>query len=350
MRAAIALAALVLASGGASVSRAQEAAAVATTEAIDAQFDALVAEAALPLAGVLVFDAQGQIYQRLTPTLTRTQAVPIASASKWVAAALIMTAVDRGELTLADPVGKWIPEAPPSLHPATLRQLLSHTSGMAAGDLSSMGPVNSLEDSVLKLVARPMARAPGAGFAYGGASMQVAGLMLERAAKRSYATLFAERLARPLGMRTAAVGSPPSWGTAKVPWVAGGMAMSLDDYQRFLQMMLRNGEFGGKRILSAASIAAIETDMVRPIPVASRTGVILDASYGLGVWCGRISPEGRCGLVSSAGAFGTYPWIDRQSGRAGIFLTRAQLRRVTRGAYALRDATNALPRATQRAQ
>jgi CubicO group peptidase (beta-lactamase class C family) len=206
MLAAIALAALALASGGAGTSPVQRTAAVATTEAIDAQFDALVAEAELPLAGVLVFDAQGPIYQRLTPTLTRTQPVPIASASKWVAAALIMTAVDRGELTLDDPVGKWIPEAPPTLRSATLRQLLSHTSGMAAGDLSAMGPVSSLEESVLKLIARPMARSPGAGFAYGGASMQVAGLMLERAAKRPYATLFAERIAGPLGMLTAAVG------------------------------------------------------------------------------------------------------------------------------------------------
>jgi hypothetical protein len=50
--------------------------------------------------------------------------------------------------------------------------------------------------------------------------------------------------------------------------------------------------------------------------------------YALGNWCERWSADRRCTLVSSPGAFGTYPWIDRQSGLYGIFFTRTRLPRI----------------------
>lgn len=349
-----ACAALVLGATGWSVARpigdtAELARATGTTgptarDGMDERFDALVRDAQLPFAGMLVFDGPLQVYERTTPGFDAATAIPIASASKWVAAALILTGVDRGELSLDDPVARFIPEATGTLRVATVRQLLSHSSGMQGRTLDTLGPVASLEESVLKLIAEPMAARPGARFAYGGVSMQVAGLILERAAKRPFATLFAERIAVPLGMKTAKFGSPRTWGTGEVPWVAGGMAMSLDDYRRFLAMMLAKGQAGSTRILSEASVAAIETDAVADIPIGFRPGSVPDgASYGLGVWCEAIDAGRRCTRVSSAGAFGAYPWLDRKAGRAGVFLTRSTLPRIRDRVYALREAASALP-------
>lgn len=315
----------------------------AVVEETDRTFDALVTDAQLPLAGIVVIDEGGRIYERVSPGFGTDRPIPVASGSKWIAAALIMTAVDRGELSLDTQVGEWIAEAPPGLRGATLRQLLSHTSGMSGKGMGTMPPVDSLEASVLHLFKNTDIAAPGSGFSYGGASMQVAGLMLERAAGKPFAALFAERIAGPLGMSTAKFGSPRTWGTGEVPWVAGGMAASLDDYRRFLAMILAKGLSGEQRILSAESIAAMETDMVGPIPILARHRALGSAKYGLGVWCDDISADGRCGLVSSAGAFGAYPWIDRRTGRAGVFLTRATMQ-VLPGAHKLRDKTAAIGR------
>lgn len=312
---------------------------------VDAVFDNLVRQAQLKQAGLVVIDDRGVIYHRLTQGFSTTAPLPIASSSKWIAAATIMTGVDRGELTLDDPVERWIPEAPPELRQVKLRQLLSHTSGMAPQNMTLLSNVNSLGGSAMALMAKPLAYPPGTHFAYGGASFQVAGLMLERAARKPFETIFEERIARPLGMKTARFGSPRTWGSTDIPFLAGGMAASLDDYARFLRMMLGKGAVDGAQILSSDSVAAIETDQLDGIPMAARSMRLFDSrGYGLGVWCEEPSGGRQCSRVSSAGAFGAYPWLDRQTGRAGIFLTRASLAKVREGVATLRDETNGIPR------
>lgn len=313
------------------------------TSAADRAFDQVVSDASLQQAGVLVFDGRGVFYERLTPGFTTSTPLPIASASKWIAAALIMTGVDRGELSLDDTVGKFIPEAPAAVKGATLRQLLSHTSGISGQAIQTVRNVSSLEESVMRIFAAPLARPPGTAFAYGGSSIQVAALMLERATRQPFAKLMRDRLTTPLGMRTARVGSPPSWGTGEVPWVAGGMAVSLDDYRRFLTMILDRGTFEKRRVLSERSVDLIETNMILGVPIAyAPRAAGADAGYGLGVWCENMTSAGRCGRISSAGAFGTYPWLDREHGRAGVFLTRSSLAKVFSGVTRLRDMTSGL--------
>lgn len=323
---------------------AKPAAAPASRHLVDQRFDALVDAARLPFAGMIVLDTAGPFYARTTPGFDSATPVPVASASKWIAAALIMTAVDRGELRLDTTVGSRIPEAPAGLQAATLQQLLSHTSGMDGAAMFAMPPVQTLEASVMQLFATPVARPPGTAFAYGGASMQIAGLMLERATRQPFQQLFADRIAIPLGMTGARFGSPPSWGRNGLPWVGGGMTISLRDYGHFLRMLLNDGISDGQRILSADSIARMERDLLIGMPIVSRPAAVGEAGYGLGLWCERSTVDGSCSRISSAGAFGTYPWLDRQAGRAGIFMTRATLSTVVPAVHGLRDAAVALQR------
>lgn len=313
---------------------------------IDERFDRLVQQAGLKQAGLVVLDGRGVVYHRLTDGFSTTVPLPIASASKWVAAATIMTAVDRGELALDDPVGKWIPEAPDGLKPVTLAQLLSHMSGMAPQNMVDIGSVSSLGEAALVTMGKPVASPPGVRFSYGGASFQIAGLMAERATSQPFQKLFAERIAKPLGMKTARFGSPRSWGSTDIPFLGGGMSASLDDYGRFLRMMLANGVVDGKTILSVASVAAIETDQLEAMPADGHRKLLFESvGYGLGVWCEEKATAARCSRVSSAGAFGAYPWLDRKTGRAGFFLTQAKLAKVREAVVELRDLgdTGAVP-------
>ena len=314
-----------------------------TSAPVDTSFDSLVKQAKLKEAGLIVIDRHGVVYHRLTNGFTTTRPLPIASASKWIAAATIMTGVDRGELSLDDTVGRWIPEAPATMQDVKLRQLLSHTSGVANQNMVQLGKVDSLAQSALRLMEKPAAFEPGSRFTYGGAGFQIAGLMLERAAKKPFADIFAERIAGPLGMKTARFGSPQTWGRTDIPFLGGGMSASLDDYARFLRMMLAKGTIDGKTVLSPGSVSAIETNQITQVPVAARNMRLFNSGgYGLGVWCETLAEGDQCSRVSSAGAFGAYPWLDRASGRAGIFLTRASLAKVRQGVVALREATDAV--------
>jgi len=308
--------------------------------ALAAAFDRLVAEKRLRGAGLLVLDRNGVVFARTAGDIGPDTPIPIASATKWPSAALVGTVVDEGKLGLETRLGEVLTEAPRPIAGATLRQLFSHTAGMGGAPMLALRDVVSMDDAVAKLLAAPSQGRPGAFFAYGGASMQLAGKMVERRAGKDWATLFDERIAGPLGITTHRWGWLRPTGRAEVPLVGGGLTLSMDDFGRFLRAMLADGVApDGRRVLSAAMVRAIETDQARGVPVRFRPESVPESwSYGFGAWCEAPDVNGRCRVTSSAGAFGTYPWIDREAGLAGVFVTRARLPDVLAGAVALREA------------
>ena len=145
--------------------------------------------------------------------------------------------------------------------------------------------------------------------------------------------LFEERLARPLGLTHSYWSAPlrPHLDPAVVrnPNLQGGLVTTAEDYAKFLTMLAANGLYRGRRILSPAAVAALETAHTLNIPMAYLPpGARGGGHYGLGNWCEVVVANGRCTLVSSPGAFGTYPWIDRTTGLYGIFFMRYRLPRV----------------------
>jgi CubicO group peptidase (beta-lactamase class C family) len=83
-----------------------------------------------PGAAMLVAKDNKIIYEKCFGNYTPDTEVLIASAGKWLAAATIMTLVDEGKLSLDDHPSKWLPEFKDDpKDQATLRQMLSHTSG-----------------------------------------------------------------------------------------------------------------------------------------------------------------------------------------------------------------------------
>lgn len=259
---------------------------------------------------------------------------PIASASKWLAAATVMALVDEGRLSLDLPVSTWLPDVKGRAGQVTLRQLLAQTSGAAGGlgDLYDLKQDHriTLEQSAEEILARPLSTMPGAVFNYGGPGFQVAGAVVEAVTGQSWEEVFRSRIARPLGMTDTWWGHlkfgeaiPPAAETRN-PVLQGGAIGTADDYIRFLKMLSQKGEYEGRRVLSEQAVLEMMTDQTAAAKMLPTNAALLEnAHYGLGNWCETWDANARCTRSSSIGAFGTYPWVDLPTGRYGlVFINR----------------------------
>lgn len=284
---------------------------------------------------VIVMHDGKQLFRLDVGEIDQDAQYPVASASKWMTAALVMTVVDEGKLSLDKPVSKYLPEFKGEAGKTTLRQLLAQTSG--EGSLKGMvdirqDPRITLAASAAEVARRPLEDPPGAVFKYGGPGFQVAGALVEALTGKRWADLFNERIAKPLGMTCTYWGHLLDRGVPPEemlnPLLQGGVVTNAQDYMRFLTMLAQRGEYNGRRILSTKAIETMETVQTLGKPMAYiPPGVRSDANlqYALGAWCEAWSMNGRCTLMSSPGFFGTYPWIDRRTGLYGIFFTRSRL-------------------------
>lgn len=183
--------------------------------------------------------------------------IPIASASKWLAGALIMSLVDEGKLSLDDQLRKYLPEFTEAKANISIRQLFAHTSGLPAEARCRNDKQTTLERCVNEIARMKLRAAPGEEFYYGGVSMHVGGRIAEIVSGKSWNELFVTRVAAPLGMSHTDFFA---YGPTGNPRPAGDARSSVDEYARFLQMILQRGSFGGKRILSESSVVEMHKD------------------------------------------------------------------------------------------
>jgi CubicO group peptidase (beta-lactamase class C family) len=282
--------------------------------------------------GVLLLQDGRVIYSKRFGPYNVDRVVPIASASKWLSAGVIMSLVADGKLSLDDRVGKFFPDVAGKKSEITVRQLFSHTSGITQGDPCIASRSETLATCSRAILNLPLIADPGAEFNYGGASMQVAGRIAEIAGGEPFAMLFRKRIAKPLGLsRTvfSPLGSPAN------PLLAGGMVSSAPEYGRFLEMILAGGMYEGKRVLPAALIEEMLGDQTRGARIASSPFVGdprarsagTPTRYGIGIWREvNDSATGRSIEASSPGGFGFVPWIDRDRGMGGVLTMHGHLR------------------------
>lgn len=244
----------------------------------------------------------------------------IASCSKWLSAALVMTFVDEGKLKLTDTVGSYLPVlSQKGKGQITIQQCLAHLTGIRAPDLKEnlreMRQLKSMDEAIAEIAAMPVEGAPGTVFRYSNVGLQIAGAVIEKISGKSFETLFAERLAGPLQMKQTDFGHKP------VALPAGGASSTAEDYLNFLIMILQKGQFKGRQVLSAASVAEMQrnliTDQVRIAYSPAEAG--LTVGYALGEW---VMENGQNGsrTVSSPGLFGSFPWVDKEKGYCAILL------------------------------
>lgn len=307
-------------------------AAHATTEASYdfTSVDDLLARVARKHGGCALVVVKGEkvIYRKGFGSHGPDNVIPVASASKWLAGALIMSLVDDGKLSLDDPLSKYLPDFTEAKANITIRQLFAHTSGLPAEARCRNDKRTSLEHCASEIARMKLRAAPGQEFYYGGVSMHVGGRIAEIVSGKSWNELFVERVAAPLGMLHTDFFA---YGPTRNPRPAGDAKSSTDDYARFLQMILQRGGFGGKQILSEASVLELHKDQTGGARIvytiyekhAALDESLLLARYGIGVWREKTDASGQLLEASSQGALGFSPWIDFERNLAGVLSVRS---------------------------
>jgi CubicO group peptidase (beta-lactamase class C family) len=136
----------------------------------------------------------------------------IGSISKPFTAVALMLAVQRGQISLDEPVSKYLPEAAqfagtrPGMKPPTMRQLASHTAGLVREPQlpnAAAGPIGEWENKVLAAI--PTTRfdtIPGARYSYSNIGFGVLGLAVSRGSGVPFMKLVTDGIFTPLGMRS----------------------------------------------------------------------------------------------------------------------------------------------------
>lgn len=279
----------------------------------------------------------------------------IASQSKPITAAAVMTLVDEGKVALDDPVEKYLPEFSKQMvqvegddehrvlrRAATrisIRHLLSHTGGLPFKSALEEPTLDlyPLAARVRSYAMTPLDAEPGTRYQYSNAGINTAARVIEVVTGRAFEDYLDERLLRPLGMsdttfwptdeqvaRLAKAYKPagPQGGLEETtigqlyypltdrgerfPMPAGGLFSTARDVVRFYQMLLNDGELNGNRILSAESVRELTRRQTPPE---------LKESYGLGFSVGGST-------FGHGGAYSTNSSADRERDRIYIWLVQ----------------------------
>ena len=268
--------------------------------------------------GLAIYDSQGvKRFERMYGTFAADQRVAIASASKMVAGLTILRLVDQGFLSLDSTTGEVLGWTGARAE-ITLRHLLSFTSGLPREAPCTLLPAFTLAECVDNISNMELGAAPGTRFDYGSTHLHVAARMAEVVTGDEWAEIFAAQLKTPLGL-----GPDMIWYTAprqamgtSNPLIAGGLRATMSEYAKVLALEYSRGLYQGNRLISDALFTAQGTEPFPDAEIGNSpfSAVALDFHYGLASWLECPPPASDCGVVSSPGAFGFTPWVDRDGG------------------------------------
>src|SRR5262245_49358446 len=300
----------------------------------------------------------------------------IASMTKPVTSVAIMMLMEQGKLKIDDPVSKYLDgydklqviskfnaadasyETRPAKTVMTIKQLLSHTSGIGYSF------TNPIENALVAKTKKgewelPLLDDPGTKFNYS-ASTRVLGLIVEKVTGSPLEAWYQEHIFSPLGMNdtsyavaadkqsrlapqfTRATGKieplpkTPVAATPTPPFRGdGGLYSTVEDYSKFVRMLLNGGTLNGKKILSESSVRmmgenAIGTIFVERQPDADKLrtkpfplGAGKD-KFGLGFQIASNDPATKGfrspGSMSWAGIFNTEFWVDPVKHVGGVHM------------------------------
>lgn len=260
--------------------------------------------------------------------------VAIASTTKWFTAVTVATVVDAGKIAWDEPITQCIAKVPADKSAITLRQTLSHVSGLPALPPTVEAGFADLAASTANVLRQPLVGAPGTTMRYSGTAFQVAARCAEVGSGRDFRALFAERITTPLKLTKTEFG-----GSGRAPATGGGLGSSPADLETFTKMIAGRGEVNGVRILSEPVMRDMTRLATRGIDASQLPNFASGfAGMGTGIWCERANSEGDCTAVSSIGAFGTYAWVDYERNEYGVFFVKMPLRKAMPYVKRIREA------------
>jgi CubicO group peptidase (beta-lactamase class C family) len=308
----------------------------------------------------------------------------IMSMTKPVIGVSILMMMEEGKVRLQDPISKFIPEwknmtaavplaaaaggraggpaggataepryyAVPVEREVTIRDLLTHTSGLVSGPMSqsaaravAAGPKDTLADFIPRLGRVPLEFQPGTRWAYSAAAgFDTLSRVVEVASGMPIDRFVKQRIFDPLGMKDTTYivpeGNPrlvtlytrtggvlkPAQNPAFMNGVyfsgGGGLVSTAIDYAQFALMLVNGGELNGVRLLSPRLVELMGS-VFAPDTLPGRPR---GESYGLSV---RVvnDPIARNSFLTEgsfgwSGAFGTHFWVDRTEKLIAIAMTQ----------------------------
>ncbi|HEY4060863.1 MAG TPA: serine hydrolase domain-containing protein [Puia sp.] len=263
------------------------------------------------------------VYQKQGGTdFTAKTPAPIAGAGNWMTAALVMTFVDEGKLSLDDKVTQYIPLFGKYMKGyITIRNCLTNTTGIrpdAEGVMKVLqkSKFETLEDEVNNYAAKhDIVTNPGTEFVYSPIGPNIAARVLEVISKKGFDRLMSERILRPLKMRGTSFSNED--GGAVNP--AGGARSTANDYISFLSMLLNKGVFGDKRILSEKAVEELEKVQFASLPVKAAPKDLQGARYTLGAYTTDPSAASPS-VLFSPNILGTTAFLDKCRNYAAILI------------------------------
>jgi CubicO group peptidase (beta-lactamase class C family) len=245
---------------------------------------------------------------------------PLARAADWMVAALVMTFVDEGKISLDDKVTTYIPMFGKYMKGyITIRNCLTNTTGIKVdeGLKKAMENVHyeSLEDMVNTYAShRDIGTNPSTEVFYSYLGPNIAARCLEVVGKKPFERLVSERIIRPLKMR----GTSFENQNGGAPNPSGGTVGAASDYISFLNMLINKGVTpDGKRILSEKAVQELETPQFTSLPIKYIPKELQGAQFGLGCY---ITGTGNTTVLLSPNMLGTTAWIDKCRNYAAILI------------------------------
>lgn len=328
------------------------------------------------------FEAHGVIDVETKKAMPRDGIFRLASMSKPITAVAVLMLVEEGRIRLGDPVSRYIPEfagakvalprpgragggpggpgapgaqaggrgaapAPVDVVTAqrdiTIRDLLTHTSGLMSGGPGNAGapqrtPADTLATYIPKLGGVPLDFQPGTLWRYSGlAGFDVLGRVVEVVSGQTFDRFLTQRLFDPLGMKDTGFALPADTsrlvplyrrtangferqadqnGLSSATYFsgAGGMVSTAEDYLQFAQMLVNGGELNGRRYLSPRTIALMASNHTGDMVNGQFGRPARGMGFGLGVQVVEdpVAADLRQskGTFGWAGAYGTNVNID----------------------------------------
>lgn len=263
-------------------------------------------------AVLLVYKDGKIVFEKSVGEFTPKTQAPIAASTQWLTAALVMSYVDEGKLSLDDKVSKFLPVfSKYSKGYITIRDCITHLTGVegpsigSLKDMSNSKKFSSLDELVNDIASsKEILSNPGLVFRFNNIGFTIAARVLEVLNRRGFEQMMAERITRPLLMRST------NFFSYTVINPAGGAQSSAYDYMNFLSMLLHGGIFNGKRILSEAAIETMSKASSTQGMVKETPAILEGKNYAVGQWILGTDENGKTTTVACPGLFGTWPLID----------------------------------------
>lgn len=301
----------------------------------------------------------------------------IASQTKAITSLAVMILFEEGKFLLDDPISLYIPAfkkptvldqfnekdssytTVPAKREITIRDLLTHTSGIDYADIGSEKmraiyakakiPAGFVSDKILladkinKLGTCPLVHQPGERFTYG-LNSDVLGYLVEVVSGKSLYDFMRERIFQPLGMEDTyfylpeskfprlvgvntedkdhklmvwTVNAAPNYPKSNGTYYSGGggLVSTVKDYAIFLQMLLNGGEYNGKRIVSRRTVELMTSNQIGSLSLGVN-------KFGLGFEITTAAGQAKLGVTEGSFSWGgfwsTIYWADPKEKIVGL--------------------------------